>query len=541
MCADVVSKSTKPVPKAKVAPKPKTIPQKAPPSTQPQKPSIVLVLPLIRQAIDSLNASIDRRDVGETSILVETLKTFLTAYDFASAEKLKAEITQTLSSAAAIGDLKLSKAKRVAPKPGSYTPVKLDILAPNLTLKRGVTSGQNKQNLSITLDELRDELENEEFIASFTQSIRDLMNAKSTLYAEKKRFLEKEQESIAKKVKHLKNTGTTDQSIREMYPGFDNLKSHILDIGDLIEITRTKARNVTEMEVKENLIEALDDPEYGLSSISGRLDIKNGIAAQIYSFSKGYKTFLGNFNNIVITGSSGSGKTFIARILGFVFSKIGILAKNMVKIVSRSDLVGQYIGHTAPRTKSVLMETLEGILFIDEAYQLTEPVDARRGSRDFGGESITEIVNFLDKYIGLSIVIVAGYENLMTRDFLTFNEGMPRRFPYRYSLNAYTNFELTDILINTLRKILPDNIKIDNSTSNFIFTLVAKTRKEIPGVFENQAGDMLNLAASINKAVCGSFKVVWLNGKIKNNIPIILEGFDDFLHPKGVEMVFGSE
>jgi hypothetical protein len=225
--------------------------------------------------------------------------------------------------------------------------------------------------------------------------------------------------------------------------------------------------------------------------------------------------------------------TAIAKVLAFVFSRVGILARGTVKIATRTELVGQYIGQTAPRTRSVLVETLEGILFIDEAYQLTQCPDEKVGSKDFGGEAVTEIVNFLDKYIGMSIVIVAGYEGVMTRCFMTFNEGLPRRFPFRYVLSPYSDAELTDILVNNLKRKVPEDVKIDDETSNFLFSMITKLRTEVPDSLKNQAGDMLNLSAQLNKSITSSFKIRWQNGNLSHNIPIMLVGFDDFLNTKG--------
>lgn len=388
------------------------------------------------------------------------------------------------------------------------------------------------RGISITLEELKGELENDEFIRAYTNSIKELMKAKADIYLEKKRQIEKECATISKKIEKLKASGTSEKTIERLYPDFDDLKCFAVEIGELIDLVRVKSSEAQEGTVKNNLEDAISDSDNGLASIVGRENLKNQLASQIYSFSKGYKAFIGSFNNIAIYGSSGSGKSKLATVISFVFSKIGVLAKDFVKIVTRTDLVGQYIGTTGPRTKSVLMETLEGVLFIDEAYQLAESPESRQGSRDFGMEALTEIVNFLDKFIGLNIVIVAGYENLMKANFMSANEGLPRRFPYRYVLPCYTNSELTDILLHNLRRKVPDNVDIDSETGNYIFSLVSKLGSEQSKVFLNQAGDMLNLSTSINKSIGGSFKVKWENGELGNNTVIILAGFEDFLESK---------
>lgn len=494
------------------------------------KPSGILYVSSINNAMQNVEMYIEMRDRTRAIENAEEINEYLQKYSFTPQfEKEMRLHIKSVVEAFGSPSTKRKVAKKTPIKKGDYKSVELDV---KFGKKGDVLPSEIKapRKINITLDELRKEIDNEEFIKEYTQSIRDLMKTKVNLYFNRKTDMESEFKSIERKVKKLKAMGTEDRAIRDMYPGFDSLKAFIIDLEDLIELVRKRGREVTEENIKDGLIEAIDDPDKGLNSIIGRENIKNELASQIYSFSKGYKMFVGSFNNMAIYGPAGVGKTAVASVIAFVFSRIGILARDTIKIVTRADLVGQYIGHTAPRTRSVLIETLEGVLFIDEAYQLAP--DGQDG-RDFGSEAITEIVNFLDKYIGLNIVIVAGYEGIMTRKFMTFNEGLPRRFPYRYILTPYDDTELTDILLTNLKRKLPDGITLDSNTTNFMFSLVSKIRVEIPDAFRNQAGDMLNLSASLNKVISSSFRIKWKNGDLKNNIPIILAGLDDFLETKG--------
>lgn len=225
--------------------------------------------------------------------------------------------------------------------------------------------------------------------------------------------------------------------------------------------------------------------------------------------------------------------THIAKVLSYVYSKSGILATDNVKIVSRADLVGQYIGQTAPRTQSILLQTLEGVLFIDEAYQLSSgSTTTNERTNDYGSESITEIVNFTDKYIGMSVIMVAGYENPML-NFFKSNEGLPRRFPYRIILKDYTINELTDILLNFLEA---KDIYISKDIANFLFNLLTLLKEKISDIFMYQAGDMLNLGSSIEKSIHSSYKIKW-GDNIKDDILIIKEGVINFLQIKNYTFV----
>jgi DNA replication protein DnaC len=390
-----------------------------------------------------------------------------------------------------------------------------------------------KQKITITLDEFRKEIKKPLFIKSFTNSARELMKAKEIVYQKRLAETQREYNALKTKVFRLRSSGTSDSTIKEMYPGYDTMGAYIIDIENVVELVKKRGETISELEIAEGLEEALEDPDDGIAALMGRIEIKNQLASQLYSFSKGYKTFFGNFNNMMITGPPGSGKTKMAKTIAFAFSKVGILARGIVKIVTRTELVGQYIGHTAPRTRGALLETLEGILFIDEAYQLTPCPEDRAGSRDFGSEAITEMVNFLDKYIGLNIVIVAGYEGVMNRCFMTANEGLPRRFPYRYVLSSYTVSELTDILVSNLKRKVRDGVVIDGETGDFLYSLTNKLFTEIPDVFKNQAGDMLNLSSNLNNAINSSYHIDWSNGDLSVNKQILISGFDDFLESKG--------
>ena len=469
------------------------------------------------------------------------LRGYLRLFDWTGFETLKSQVEELVEVSKPVvpKKKKVKKIPKTVPKkiprapPGIYK--SMDILSISFGKKGEVPkkSSKTRERISITLDELRKEVNNPAFIKSFTKSSKDLMKAKALFYTRRLEDAKKEYTSLHAKVRKLQAAGISDTTINDMYPGHSSTQAFVVDLQDLIDLVQRKGASATEETIKEGLIRAIDDPDEGISSLVGRNNVKDQIASQLYSFSKGYKTFLGSFNNIEIKGSAGVGKTALAKVIGFAFSNVGILAKDTVKIVTRAELVGEYIGQTAPRTRSVLIQSLEGVLFIDEAPELTRCPGEKSGTKDFGSEAITELVNFLDKYIGMNIVIVAGYEDLMTRCFMTFNEGLPRRFPYRYILSPYSDSELTDILVNNLRRKIPKDILIDEETSNFLYSMLVKIRTEIPETLKNQAGDMLNLSAQLNKAITGAFKIKWKNKDLAHNIPILLSGFDDFLSGKG--------
>jgi len=391
--------------------------------------------------------------------------------------------------------------------------------------------------ISITLEELRKEIEDPEFIKQYTHSVKDLMTRKAQFYRKKLVELTEEYEATASKVKRLVEKGVSRDALKEMFPLYETMTGFIIDMEDLVKIVEERATSTSEKMVKKGLKEAIDDPVDGIASLVGREDVKNKIASQLYSFSKGYKTFFGSFNNIAIYGSAGSGKTKLATTIAFVFSKSGILARNVVKIITKSDLVAGYIGWSGPKTRGVFLQTLEGVIFLDEAYTLTPCPDSFASKSDsFSQESVGEMINFLDKYIGMNITIVGGYEGMMTRCFMPYNEGLPRRFPIIINLAPYSINQLTDILVGELERKMPSNIELDQDTLNFLFSLISKMSDEAPEALNNQAGDMLNLAGFINRSILSAYKIRWENGNLSHNIPIILDGFKNYLSSKGLRM-----
>ncbi|MEU4560883.1 right-handed parallel beta-helix repeat-containing protein [Actinoplanes sp. NPDC023936] len=146
-------------------------------------------------------------------------------------------------------------------------------------------------------------------------------------------------------------------------------------------------------------------------------------------------------HHLIFTGAPGTGKTTVARIYGRLLTALGVLPNGQFREVSRRDLVGQYIGHTAEKATSVFEEAMGGVLFIDEAYTL-----ARAGgtAADFGQEAIDTLVKLMEDHRDQVAVIVAGYTTEMS-DFLDANSGLASRFAKTLEFENYGADELVMI------------------------------------------------------------------------------------------------
>ena len=147
------------------------------------------------------------------------------------------------------------------------------------------------------------------------------------------------------------------------------------------------------------------------------------------------------------TGRPGTGKTTVAKRISQILHRLGYLRKGHVVTVTRDDLVGQYIGHTAPKTKEVLKKAMGGVLFIDEAYYLYRP----ENERDYGQESIEILLQVMENNRDDLVVILAGYKEKMDK-FFESNPGFRSRIAHHIEFPDYTSDELLEIAQRTLNE-----------------------------------------------------------------------------------------
>jgi hypothetical protein len=192
--------------------------------------------------------------------------------------------------------------------------------------------------------------------------------------------------------------------------------------------------------------------------------------------------------HLVFTGGPGTGKTTVARLVGELYREMGLLRRGHVHAPEAADLVGMYVGHTAVQTNRAVDAALDGVLFIDEAYRLSEQPGG------FGQEAIDTLVTRMDNDRDRLVVIVAGYPDKMEA-FLRSNPGLPRRFP-RGNIIAFPDYRPDELLPILLGMLRDRGLNWEPDLEVELQQLVSRMHASRDGTFGN-AGEMRNLAQEL--------------------------------------------
>lgn len=220
---------------------------------------------------------------------------------------------------------------------------------------------------------------------------------------------------------------------------FIKFEGKIESINDLIELAKSEDIYTN---ININKIKRIVDPLKELNELIGMDTIKTKLIDQImYYVQDLHINSQDDYLHTVITGPSGCGKTTVAKIIGKIFSKLGILS-NYTFIQARADmLIAGYVGQTALKTQELLSSARGGVLFIDEVYALGDT--EKKGS--FAKESIDTINLFLSEEKHDFMLIVAGYEKEVEECFFSYNQGLKRRFMWNYKIESYDYKSLSKI------------------------------------------------------------------------------------------------
>ena len=237
--------------------------------------------------------------------------------------------------------------------------------------------------------------------------------------------------------------------------------------------TSTKPKTETVEEKPDSVVitEPIEGDPYkeldeliGLESVKEEVrSLANFVKVQKMRSEQGLKTPKMSYH-LVFTGSPGTGKTTVARIVARIYKDLGILKKGHTVETDRSGLVAEYMGQTAMKTNAIVDSALNGVLFIDEAYALVPT--GSKASGDYGQEAISTLLKRMEDDRDKLVVIIAGYTNEMKR-FIDSNPGLQSRFNRYINFPDYTPEELRDIFKLYMRK---NEYTMNEETEEYLYS-----------------------------------------------------------------------
>ncbi len=287
----------------------------------------------------------------------------------------------------------------------------------------------------------------------------------------------------------LKNAEDALNDAKSMLGELENMRA---EMGSKSYVNQQETQTAEAKPEEQKPAEPEEDPMETLEKLIGLDSIKHDVK-ELTDFVKiqklrqdqGLKSVPVSLH-LVFTGNPGTGKTTVARILAKLYKQIGVLSKGQLVEVDRSGLVAGYVGQTALKTQEQITKALGGVLFIDEAYALSQKDDA------FGQEAIDTILKAMEDHRDDLVVIVAGYTGPM-EEFINSNPGLKSRF------NKYIEF--TDYSVDELEAIFDMNCKkydyqVEEEAKKQVRALIVQRKLEKPENFAN-AREVRNLFEEI--------------------------------------------
>jgi len=309
---------------------------------------------------------------------------------------------------------------------------------------------------SDTVSECGSDVEVEELDIEI-KTIDDLIKVGSTFDKVKSTKLKSEDKENIKNELH--KFGIADDVIEKMLSENEILMDKKYKVSDNIHQEKENTKPIVNKGLYEingkkypiNLetLNKLVKPLTKLQNTIGMEKVKSGIFDMILYYLQNFETKNNNMLHTIIEGPPGVGKTMIGRIIGEIYSALGIIPSNKFKLVKRTDLIGEYVGHTAHKTQKAIDEANGGVLFIDEAYSLGS--DEKKDT--FSKECIDIINQNLSENKKKFICIVAGYPHELENCFFSYNPGLKRRFPFKYSIEGYSSDEMYSIFMKMIHDI----------------------------------------------------------------------------------------
>ena len=304
-------------------------------------------------------------------------------------------------------------------------------------------------------------------------------------------------EQILDKQKEVKNVKVTKteykiKKYRKTKNSYDDmsLKRIIINIKTIKDIINLENNwNNIKHHIQLQKLYLLIKPLKKLNNMIGLSNIKQEVMKKIIYY-------LQNPNNdeylhTILSGPPGVGKTEVAKIYAEIFQNLGILKNNSFIEVKRDELVGEYLGQTAPKTRKALESAMGGVIFIDEAYSLGN--SEKRDS--FSKECIDMINQYLSEYKNDFMMIVAGYDEELNKCFFAYNPGLRRRFSTYFNIEGYDSDELMEIFKLKVNSFNYKN-KINDNKLNKFFKDNKKNFKHYGGDIEKLVNELKYVQAN---------------------------------------------
>ena len=279
-------------------------------------------------------------------------------------------------------------------------------------------------------------------LKSEVKKLDDLTNNSFKFETVLQEIVDNKKYSALEFIKHLGNSSNNDKFLK-----IKERQSTVLEL--LYKYLGSRLIDSEYAILKEINTKSFDELSDELNSLIGLENVKKEIE-DLVAFNKVQqsreKIGLKKTNrtmHMAFLGNPGTGKTTVARIVGNMYRSLGILSKGHFIEASRTDLIAEYQGQTASKVKRLIQKAKGGVLFIDEAYSITE----NDKSDSYGRECLTELTKALEDYRDDLVVIVAGYDNLMKK-FFESNPGLKSRFNYFITFEDYTVDQMFDIFLS---------------------------------------------------------------------------------------------